>query len=104
MFQILRPILTVLLGLLLAALSLTYASQSVPPASDFGLFLRSAPTLFWLSLFVLSVAGLCLGVGLVCSGCRGVRRRSQQLRQLGLTQHHCYLSNEEMYEGHPYAR
>ena len=80
MIQFIQPLLSAIVGLMLAIYGVVHTITRYPGASSFAQFWASLPGVMAVAVFFIGVVAVIAGVLLLVSGFRGVRRRWRQIQ------------------------
>lgn len=79
MFQLLQPVVTLILGLALSVYGLTHSAQHYPGYTGFYALWQSLPALSSILVFGLGIVAVLSGLALVLTAAQGLRQRYRQL-------------------------
>ena len=79
MIAFLQPLISLLIGIALSIYGLSPSSTHYPGTSNFYALWQSLPALSSVFIFMLGLAAVACGLGLVLAGVQGIRRRYRQI-------------------------
>ena len=79
MFHFIQPVISLLIGLALSLYGLIHSSTHYPGASHLYTLWQSLPALSSVFIFMLGLAAVAGGLGLVLTGTQGLRKRYRQI-------------------------
>ncbi len=79
MIAFLQPLISLLIGIALSIYGLSHSSTHYPGNANFHALWQSLPALSSVFIFLLGLAAVACGLGLVLTGVQGLRKRYRQI-------------------------